>query len=628
MKETDRKAAKERRQKLNVYDLQDVMDILYGDSSIELKYETVAVYAGWIVSLITVINNLIFYTSRYMVIHSIFIFFGIPIIFLIVGRITPDPNGYKARRVMAVVGPPIIALVWIISGGYKSVAGIVWMIYMVAFNSLATSGKKSRWYAIYAALVNIIVLVFCYTHPDNLIPLDRPEAMDWQNLMSVLLICLFIYTTVKVQRKIAEEERKRLIEKEEELTAVYEEVVASNAELQGANEKLEELNRQVENQMDTQTKFTASMNHELRSPLNGIIGNMQILKLKDNLTLDEKVCVESAMASGRLMLQTVNDLLDFAKLREGKFDIVKGSFDLRSVYENVKSSFEPQAGAKGLEFDINIEEGTCCRLEGDDVRIEQILNNLVSNAVKYTDKGKVTVRLGHTVIRSLDALRLYVSDTGQGMSSNDIDAITQPYTRFNLEKNKSIQGTGLGMSIVKSLVEQMEGTLSCETKLNEGTAFTVLIPARIIDPEDKYTDVKVNEAVKSTGDAEDFTGRRFLCVDDTLINQNVFKGLLKKSGAYVKTVSSGEEALELVGQESFDIIFLDHMMPKMDGIETFHKMKEIIPAEGTDYVMLTGNTGNDYRKMYREEGFSYVLDKPILKDKLVGMIEEILAKRK
>lgn len=618
--ENDKKLKK---QKNNIYGLQDIKDIIMGDASIELKYETIAVSVGMIAAVINLINNIIFFTSRYMLIHSAAVVIAIPLVFVVSAQLFDDVDAFIARRMLAIIGPPFLAIVWFISGGYKSSAGIIWMIYMVVFNSLITSDKKSRYYALYAIIVNVVIVIVIYTNPQLNIPLDRPQMIEVQSFVNIIVICMFFFVTVKLQKMIADMERNKLVAKEEEITAIYEEVLATNADLQSANDKLIELNDTIEQQMETQTRFTSSMNHELRSPLNAIIGTLQILKMNDKLTKEDGTLIASALSSGRLMLQIVNDLLDFAKLREGKFDIVDVDFELEKLVATVWGSFNQQARAKNLEFRIDVKEGTYTRLRADDVRIEQVLNNLLSNAIKYTDSGNVTLSIGNTTRNDKAAIELIVADTGQGMATSDIDEIAKPYSRFNLEKNNKIQGTGLGMNVVRLLVEAMGGTIQCKTELNVGTEFTVVLPVIICNQEEKYTSddniIKIDENGNS-----DYSKCRILCVDDSQINLNVFKGMLRKIGATVITAISGVEAIEIVKSEQFDIIFIDHMMPQMDGIETYKKLKEIA-GDSSEYVMLTGNTGDDYRVLYRQEGFKYVMEKPILKKKLLDLIGEIVA---
>lgn len=606
----------------NYYTPEDIKNIIIGDSTIELKYETVAVSFGMLVAVFNFLVNCILFTSKYMLIHSLAIVIAIPLVFLVVAKVTDDVDAYIARRALAIIGPPFLALVWFTSGGYTSVVGITWMIYMVVFNSLVTSGKSSKFYAMYAIVVNIIVLGIVYLNPQLLIPLDRPAMKDAQNMVSVILVCTFFFATVKIQMLITAKEREKLIEKEAEVTAIYEEVIATNEDLKHANTMLAELNERIEQQMETQTSFTSSMNHELRAPLNAVIGTLQILKMKEDFTQDEKASINGAISSGRLMLQIVNDLLDFAKLREGKFEIIEEDFELQRLISNVWGSFEPQAKAKNLDFTIDVENGTFTNLRADDVRIEQILNNLISNAIKYTDKGSVKLSISNTMINGEDAIRMSVKDTGQGMKTNDIDEIAKPYARFNLEKNNKIQGTGLGMNIVRLLIEQMRGSISCETALNVGTEFIVVLPIKVNDKESIYKEGSATAVAEKSVDS-DYSQMRFLCVDDTVINLNVFKGLLKKTGANIDTATSGMEAIEKAKKEEYDIIFIDHMMPQMDGIETYHKLRECEFSKEPVYVMLTGNTGDDFRNLYRQEGINYVMEKPILKKKMIDLIDEI-----
>jgi len=403
----------------------------------------------------------------------------------------------------------------------------------------------------------------------------------------------------------------------EELVANNEELVATNDDLTDMTEKLRQANEQ-------QKLFTASMNHELRSPLNGIIGILQILRDDESLTKENEENVDRAIVSSKTMLQIVNDLLDFAKLEAGEFTIVNDEFNLHNLLDTVETLSKGQAEAKGLKFISENDDKMPCMMVGDSVRIQQIIVNLLSNGIKYTKEGYVKINVS---VDSENNLAIAVSDSGQGISEDAMDQLFVPFKRINSKANNKIQGTGLGLSVVKNLIDKMGGTITVSSEIGKGSVFAVKIPVEISENNIEY-----GEYVASKKTEKNMTyslqGKKIFCVDDNKVNLAVFRGMFKGTDADITVCSTGTDAVETLSNRKFDIVFLDHMMPDMDGLEVFNNMKKqgTMNSE-TPAVMLTGNASEESKKEYADKGLDGYLAKPIMKEDLYKIIEELLNKK-
>ena len=381
-----------------------------------------------------------------------------------------------------------------------------------------------------------------------------------------------------------------------------------------------EANQKTLESLNSQKFFVNSMNHELRSPLNGILGLLDILNKDDNFTESQKDYINKAVDSSRILMRIVNDLLDYAKMDAGEFPIVNEKCDLRSLISNIKGNSIPQCAVKRLEFTLSVDEEMPCMIYGDLSRIEQIVMNLVSNSIKYTDIGFIKVDI--RIVEGM--LTFIVEDTGYGMSKEMLKNLYVPFKRDE-SNNKAIQGTGLGLAIVHRLIDQMEGTIEVTSEIELGTTFKVRIPVTIADE-----DLKVGsaESIKSnTTQIPDFSGKRILCVDDNNVNIMVFKGLLKKTGCLIDSALSGRASIQLTQIYKYDIIFMDHMMPEMDGVETFKRIRGGFSVnKNVPIVALTANAGSEAEVEYKEIGFDGYLPKPLERQSLYDMLFDLLYK--
>ena len=366
---------------------------------------------------------------------------------------------------------------------------------------------------------------------------------------------------------------------------------------------------------EAKTRFLASMSHEIRTPINAVLGMNEMI-LREN---SDKVIGEysrSIKSSGNMLLMLVNDVLDFSKIEAGKLEIHETRFFMSDMLYEVISLVGERADEKSLELSTELMDEIPNEILSDEFRIRQILVNLISNAVKYTEKGSVTLRLGGSYTDDGYELNIIVKDTGKGIRKEDQENLFDAFTRADAKANANIEGTGLGLAIVKSIVESMNGSLGVESEYGEGSEFWVKLPVKYMSKE-SLSDDFMSAGVRHEAAPEecDFAApdANILVVDDNKSNLTIVKLFLKRTGINPDLCSSGTQAIELCRKNKYDLILLDHMMPKPDGIETLHIIKEDEESlnKETKVVVLTANAVAGSRQMYMEEGFDDYLTKPL-----------------
>ena len=366
------------------------------------------------------------------------------------------------------------------------------------------------------------------------------------------------------------------------------------------------------------SRFLANMSHEIRTPINTIMGMNEIMLREDhenvptayytaivNYGLDIKNAAES-------LLGLINDILDISKIESGKMHLVEQEWATIDNMRAIVSMVRVRSSEKDLFFNVKIDENLPKRLYGDVGKIKQIVLNILTNAVKYTEKGGFTLTVSVTKIENdICSLRFSVKDTGIGVKEEDMGKIFNAYERLDEEKNSSIQGTGLGLDISKRFAELMNGELWCESVYGEGSDFILTIDQKIVDKEPIGEFTEHDDKVIGGPYVPKFVSERarILVVDDNAMNLSVMRGLLKAMKVQVTTADSGEECLEILKNESFEIILLDHMMPGMDGLETLEKIREFLPEQVV--FALTANVEPGGEDFYVSKGFNGYLSKPV-----------------
>ena len=371
--------------------------------------------------------------------------------------------------------------------------------------------------------------------------------------------------------------------------------------------------------------FLASMSHEIRTPINAILGmNEMILReSRDDSIYGYSVNIRQA---GKTLLSLVNSILDFSKIEDGRMELIPVEYDTASMVNDLVNSIRERAGAKSLELIADIDETLPARMLGDDMRLSQVVMNLLTNAVKYTERGTVTLTL-RDAGRKDGGISLFVSvkDTGIGIRKEDMGKLYRSFERLEEKRNRSIEGTGLGLAIVNSLLAMMESELHVESTYGVGSVFFFTVRQGIADetPLGDYAERLRRAAPERRGGAYLYAPEAaVLVVDDNDMNRKVACNLMKRNGIVPDLASSGAEAIERIRRRTYDIVFLDHMMPEMDGLETLARLQEEkLVSEKTTVVALTANAVVGARERYLAAGFGDYLSKPIE----VGALEETLA---
>ncbi|MCR5596708.1 MAG: response regulator [Lachnospiraceae bacterium] len=411
-----------------------------------------------------------------------------------------------------------------------------------------------------------------------------------------------------------------------------------------AKEELEMAKFSAERSNAAKSEFLANMSHEIRTPINAVLGMNEMLlaeslNARDNLPEDRDEIVKifsnlcnysgNIDSAGKNLLSIINDILDFSKIEAGKMEIVNSDYKLSSVLNDVSNMISFKAKSKGLSYEVDIDRTLPDGLKGDEVRIRQVITNLLNNAVKYTEKGFVTLSVAADRNMGCDDMILIVisvKDTGMGIKDEERDKLFKKFERMDIEKNSSIEGTGLGLAITGSLVDMMDGTIEVDTEYGKGSTFTIKLPQKVVSKEpigdfrEKYKkSISAMSASKETLSAE---GACILVVDDTAMNLTVVKGLLKKTGIKIDTASGGEASIVMARENKYDIILMDQRMPEMDGTTAMNRIKEDPDSlnAGTPFICLTADAISGARERYISEGFDDYLTKPIvssdLKEKL------------
>ncbi|MBR4530412.1 MAG: response regulator [Lachnospiraceae bacterium] len=403
---------------------------------------------------------------------------------------------------------------------------------------------------------------------------------------------------------------------------------------------MEELKKQREiadRANEAKSRFLANMSHEIRTPINAVLGmDEMILREAENDSV--RSYAADIMSAGRTLLSLINDILDLSKVEEGRMEIIPVHYELSSLINDLVNMIRERAKQKGLDFLVDVDETIPHLLCGDEVRIRQCVLNLLTNAVKYTETGSVTLRVRYEKTGDEDAqpahilLGFSVEDTGIGLKQADLNRLFVPYRRFEEERNRDIEGTGLGMSITAQLLDLMGSKLCVESEYGEGSVFAFAVDQEVVSPEG------VGNFSRRYGAAAERTqpyrelfhapNARILVVDDTEMNLTVIKSLLKKTRIRIDTAYSGRKALELAGTEHYDVIFIDHMMPEMDGIETLTRLREDGRNRETPAVALTANAVSGARETYLAAGFTDYLSKPVDGMKLERMLQSLLPANK
>ena len=382
------------------------------------------------------------------------------------------------------------------------------------------------------------------------------------------------------------------------------------------------------------SEFLSNMSHEIRTPINAIMGmdEMILRESKDKSILEY---AENLQNAARNLLGLVNDILDFSKIEAGKMEIIPVEYHLSSVLNDLVNMIQKRAEKKNLNFRVNADHNIPSVLFGDEIRIKQVITNILTNAVKYTEEGGVTLNV---TSRNIDDENIYlcvsVVDTGIGIKKEDLAKLFSAFERIEEKRNRTIEGTGLGMNITQQLLKLMNSKLSVESVYGKGSTFSFQIEQKIVnaEPLGDFQDSYRRSLNQHKEYHESFIApdAKILVVDDTVMNLTVIKGLLKQTKIQIDTALNGPDCIAIAARKKYDIIFLDHRMPGMDGIETLKVMQQMTnnPNYKTPVISLTANAISGAREKYIEVGFQDYLTKPINSDQLEELIIQYLPSEK
>ena len=388
-------------------------------------------------------------------------------------------------------------------------------------------------------------------------------------------------------------------------------------------EQLELAKTQAEVANKAKTEFLSNMSHEIRTPLNAIVGFSQALETEDIPESAKEEVKDIIMASNGL-LEIVNGILDISKIEANKLEIINSNYCFKNVFDDLVSLTKARMGESNLDFKYSLDPTIPSVLYGDHSRVKQIILNILTNAVKYTKEGFVDFKVSSVVQGDVCRLIISVEDSGIGIKNENIDKLFQNFERLGVEKAITIEGTGLGLAITKRLVELMNGSIVVQSIYGKGSKFTVAIDQKIIanepvniEPSKKEEEIQII----------DLSNRKILVVDDNNVNLKVIKRLLVDYNANIDTVTSGQECIDKISNgENYDLIFMDIMMPKMDGVTTLNKLKDLGNFK-IDTIALTADAIDGQKEKYLQDGFNDYLAKPIEKKELNRVIIKFLSQK-
>lgn len=524
------------------------------------------------------------------------------IVFSIIVMIT-----IKKRKVQ--IGATIIATVLVlfilpvafVFGGGIYGGSPIWFVFGFTFIGMTVEGLRKYILLIIGGIMTAVSYYVAYRFPEMVTP-HTTEAAYFDSMASVLLVSLLLTVMILFQNQIYKAENK-LIEQQKE--------------------EIEELGQ-------ARSRFFSSVSHEIRTPIDSILGFNEMI-LRNPATDEIAENASNIKSSGKMLLSLINDVLDISKLESGKMEIVPAEYDVALLLSETVNLVWGEASRKGLAFYVDIDKSIPKRLLGDDVRIEQILMNLIGNAIKYTSEGsvKLTVKskpLGNNKI----TLSFQVEDTGMGIKRDSMPYLFDEFKRVNVEETKGINGTGLGLAIVKQLTDAMGGEIQVNSIYTKGATFIVSIPQEVVNEEPvgelALDTLRRREAMQFYRQSFEAPSCRILIVDDNVMNRIVTAKLLRDTKMVIDQAESGAECLSRCADIEYDCIFMDYEMPEMDGIECLRQIRTQVGGmcRETPVIVITAYSSADDQAKYRVAGFDGFLLKPISGEMLENTLLRVL----
>ena len=495
----------------------------------------------------------------------------------------------------------IFPLMFFVSGGIHGGAA-VWFVLGLLYLFLMFEGKKLFVFLAVAIVVDIVTYVSAYHHGDLIIELGSKAQVYYDSLFAVMAVGIAVGFILRYQVRLYEQERQLTLRQKEEI---------------------EQISKSKE-------AFFTNMSHEIRTPINTIIGLNEMILREDisDEVAEDAVNVKNA---SRMLLTLINDILDFSQLESGRMAVVPVEYSTKDLFSEVVDLMQPRMKQKNLDFYINIDSGLPARLMGDDVRIKQVLVNILTNAVKYTQEGSVTLSVqGEAVNDSTQRLTISVSDTGIGIKKEDLKTLYDYFKRIDLEHNRKIEGSGLGLAITNELVNMMGGRITVDSIYKRGAVFTVILDQQIVNPKPigrmDYLEKRHDWGRGYYKQSFEAPMARILVVDDNEANLMVARKLLRATKVQIDQALNGEQCLDWTKKKTYHVILMDSMMPDMDGIQT---LKEVRKQENglcrqTPMIVLTADATSGDEQRYIDIGFDGYLAKPVEGSRLEAEILKFL----
>ncbi len=504
-------------------------------------------------------------------------------------RMTLTQGDSKKASWLLAIGTNVVffPMLFINSGGTES--GMpVWFVLGLVYIFLLFEGRDF-WIAITLSLLAFLgTYLFAYYRPE-LVPESTRFYSFSDSFFALICVSLFIGILLKIQSRTYEQEKQ----------------IA------------EEQKREVEQIARSKDTFFANMSHEIRTPINTIIGLNEMI-LREDISDEIAENAINIQNASKMLLTTINDILDLSKLESGKMDIVPTQYAISSMFSDLVNLIWIRAHQKNLEFKVDIDPDIPSMLYGDEVRIKQVVTNMLTNAVKYTESGSVTLSAkGERVAADQILLRISVEDTGMGIRKESLDDLFRSFKRVDESDNRNIEGTGLGLNISKQLIEMMGGKITVDSVYHKGSVFTIELKQRIVNvrPIGVINFAAQKQLNQRSVYRQSFIApdARILVVDDNSMNLMVVVKLLRDTKVKVDTAESGKEALKQTAENTYHVILMDHMMPEMDGAATLRAIRSQTKGfcQKTPVIALTANVMSDAEQVYHGMGFDGYLSKPI-----------------
>ena len=539
---------------------------------------------------------------------------------------------------------PIDFITWIIMK-LLLIYFVIWLVLFLLYVFEITN-IKNNWIKLIINIITImsIVLIFALSYETNFIPSDGiyyTSGMDTKYTYLFSIICTIVISLVTIIKRKTISYKKALpiyiliiwfiasgliqyFSPQITIIVPAESFICALMyfTIENPDARIAELERQVAESAkaasEAKTAFLSSMSHELRTPLNAIVGlSEDIMAYRDQVPEEVREDSEDIVNASDTLLEIVGNILDINKIEGGKLELVEIDYNPKHEIESLVKIMRTKIKEKPIEFNTDIDENLPKALFGDRLRIKQVINNFLSNAIKYTDEGKIDFSVKW--IAPIDSLQIIVADTGHGIKQEDMGKLFEKFERLQVEKVSSVQGTGLGLSITKNLVELMGGQIHVESEYGKGSTFNVTIPQKIGDVSKlEELDTEKQERAKA-----DYTGKKILIVDDNSLNIKVLKKAIKPFNFDLDECYDGKTAVDKIKKNNYDIVLMDIMMPGMGGEEALSVLKKNSEFH-TPVIALTADATTGAKEKYLSDGFADYLAKPFTRDIIAQKLEKIL----